>query len=107
MQEQNWRSIESHYVSAIDALNELSDTIDTINTSAAEYDKLRTCQRSVRHELKRIYNNCEDDHEAEPEYDMTGYEELYEELPDATKLSLGDMTDLLEAVRNWRTSHGL
>lgn len=112
MKKDNWSDVECQ----TEAINE---SVAVIEESVAEIRSLRVGNRllqllvnikneceNIKYGNDRIYTTCESDYCDTCADVPSGYDSIFELLPDGDKLSVNEMQSLMEHINKWRTDNG-
>ena len=112
MTHENWNAVESQ-------LDDIKSAIDTAKMTLSDLDEIRlgNLVRDALHSLYNcisdieifadsIYTTCEEDYCDSDDDDIKDYpEELLEVLP-TKNITLGQVLDLVEIIKDWRQKNG-
>lgn len=116
MKNEEWDSIES-------LLESINSEIEDLNSALVEIKQYRLGSKTmdcvaqmgvVAKNLEQysdsLYGKCEasyaDDDDDDDDEKLKGYEEVLELLPDGSKLSVGEVLDLIDHIKTWRKEYG-
>ena len=118
MKNEEWDSIES-------LLESINSEIEDLNSALVKIKQYRLGSKTmdcvaqmgvVAKNLEQysdsLYGKCEasyaddDDDDDDDDDKLKGYEEVLELLPDGSKLSVGEVLDLIDHIKTWRKEYG-
>lgn len=112
MKREHWIEVES-------TIEELNWEIKELNAALVKISqfklgsKVRDCVKEIgviANNLQEysdiIYSKCEDDWAVTDDNELEGYEEVVKLLPNGNKLSVAEVTALVEHIKTWRNEYG-
>ena len=117
MKNEEWNSIES-------LLESINSEIEDLNSALVEIKQYRlgsktmdcvaqmgVVAKNLEQYADSLYGKCEasyadDDDDDDDDDKLKGYEEVLELLPDGSKLSVGEVLDLIDHIKTWRKEYG-